>query len=87
MPRIMGFLSFSAPSTTTLPSRAATRTSRTPTIRFARDAAILKVKPKKEGWSRDSDGDESMSVSLKELVRERVPSLFSEFRPLWWLFK
>ncbi|KAF8902108.1 AB-hydrolase YheT [Gymnopilus junonius] len=50
-----------------------------PTIHFASKPALLKV--------RKHDGsNEVEEVSIKALLETKCPSLWSEFRPLWWLF-
>ncbi|KAF8968131.1 AB-hydrolase YheT [Flammula alnicola] len=51
-------------------------TSRIPIVHFASNPALLQVNSR-------NDVDH---VSLKALVETRCKSLFSEFRPLWWLF-
>ncbi|KAF8959066.1 AB-hydrolase YheT [Flammula alnicola] len=48
-----------------------------PMVHFAPKPALLRVK---KGGS-----DEVEEVSIKTLLETRCPSLFSEFRPIWWL--
>ena len=49
---------------------------------FGDNPAILPVRIRKE-----HEGDIIEHVSLKELLKTRVPSLFTPFQPLWYLFK
>ncbi|KAF8206359.1 AB-hydrolase YheT [Mycena galopus ATCC 62051] len=51
---------------------------KTPEIRFAHDPAYVFLQPKNTGGKE--------SVSLRELVESKCPSLSSKFRPAWWLF-
>jgi len=51
-----------------------------PIVHFADKPATLPVK-KRDG----SDAIEHLSI--KELLETRCASLFTGFRPLWWLFK
>ncbi|RXW24113.1 hypothetical protein EST38_g1711 [Candolleomyces aberdarensis] len=50
-----------------------------PTVHFAEKPALLPVKKQTE-----TDGTDLLS--LQELLETRCPSLFTEFKPLWWLF-
>ena len=51
-----------------------------PTVRFGLKPAILEVKTRK-------DGERTEWLSLQELLETRCQSLFSVFKPVWWLFK
>ena len=52
-----------------------------PTVRFGLKPAILEVKTRRDGdkWTERR--------SLQELLETRCQSLFSVFKPVWWLFK
>jgi hypothetical protein len=52
-----------------------------PTVRFGLKPAILEVKTRKDGDKRTE------RLSLQELLETRCQSLFSVFKPVWWLFK
>ena len=52
-----------------------------PTVRFGLKPAILEVKTRKDGDKRTE------RLSLQELLKTRCQSLFSVFKPVWWLFK
>lgn len=54
--------------------------SRYPLIHFSSNPAVITVKKHK-------GSDEVERISLRTLVETRCKSLFTEFRPLWWLFK
>lgn len=54
--------------------------SGSPIIHFADKPATLRVK--KSDGSHDVD-----ELSIKTLLETRCPSLFSHFKPLWWLPK
>jgi len=57
---------------------------RTPTIRFPSEPAFIAIrKERKDG----RPGGEIEYKSLRELVQSRCSSLFTEFCPLWYLFK
>ena len=56
---------------------------RSPTIHFSSKPTVLAIKKNDNG----SDSSEVEHKSLRHLVESRVPSLFTEFRPLWWLSK
>lgn len=49
------------------------------TIHFPAKPVTLSVRKK------DEDGVEQRSI--RELVETSVPSVFKDFKPLWWLFK
>ncbi|KAF9480145.1 AB-hydrolase YheT [Pholiota conissans] len=49
-----------------------------PTIHFADKPAHLRVR-------RAKGSDEVDEISIKALLETKCPSLFSEFKPLWWL--
>lgn len=49
-----------------------------PEIHFASDPAVLRVR-------KDKDSNEIEYVSIRTLLETRCKSLFTEFRPLWWL--
>jgi hypothetical protein len=51
-----------------------------PIVHFAPKPALLQAKKRK-------DSDEVEELSLQILLETRCPSLFSEFRPVWWLAK
>lgn len=53
---------------------------KTPLIHFSSKPALVTVKKSK-------GSDEVERQSLRALVESRCKSLFTEFRPLWWLFK
>lgn len=53
---------------------------RTTLVHFASKPAMITVK-------KASDTDETEELSLRDLVETRCKSLFTDFRPLWWLFK
>ncbi|KAG6835448.1 hypothetical protein H0H93_001370 [Arthromyces matolae] len=53
---------------------------RNPIIHFAAKPAILTVK-------KGGEGDDLENLSFQTLVQTRCPSLYTKFRPLWWLFK
>ncbi|KAG5643483.1 hypothetical protein DXG03_000871 [Asterophora parasitica] len=53
---------------------------RAPLIHFSPKPALVNVK-------KGKDTDETQQTSLRELVETRCQSLFTEFKPLWWLFK
>ncbi|KAF8894594.1 AB-hydrolase YheT [Infundibulicybe gibba] len=50
-----------------------------PIVRFSPDPAIITVR-------KSADSDETEQVSIRTLVETRCKSLFTEFRPIWWLF-
>ncbi|KAF8636529.1 hypothetical protein AX17_003342 [Amanita inopinata Kibby_2008] len=50
-----------------------------PLIRFAPKPVTLTVKKR-------NDSDKTEEATLRELLEARCPSLFSDFRPAWWLF-
>jgi hypothetical protein len=52
-----------------------------PTVRFGLKPAILEVKTRNDGDKRTE------RHSLQELLKTRCQSLFSVFKPVWWLFK
>ena len=52
-----------------------------PTVRFGLKPAILEVKTRKDGEKRTE------RLSLQDLLETRCQSLFSVFKPVWWLFK
>jgi hypothetical protein len=54
----------------------------TPTVHFAEKPALLSVQKNTE-----TDGAEAELLSLRVLLETRCPSIFTEFKPLWWLFK
>ena len=70
-----GILAMVLAVTPFLASRAA------PTVRFGLKPAILEVKTRKDGDKRTE------RLSLQELLETRCQSLFSVFKPVWWLFK
>jgi len=51
-----------------------------PTVHFDSTPALLPVK-------KGKDEDEIEHVSIKTLLETRCPSLFTSFKPLWWLSK
>ncbi|KAF5315695.1 hypothetical protein D9611_004676 [Ephemerocybe angulata] len=55
-----------------------------PTIQFSSKPAILAVK-RASGDSEDDD-KKADRLSYRALLQARCPSLFTEFKPLWWLF-
>ncbi len=52
-----------------------------PTVRFGLKPAMLEVKTRKDGDKRTE------CLSLQELLETRCQSLFTVFKPVWWLFK
>ncbi|KAF8798005.1 AB-hydrolase YheT [Phlegmacium glaucopus] len=50
-----------------------------PEIHFASKPAILPVR-------KDKESNEVQYISIRTLLETRCKSLFSDFRPLWWLF-
>jgi uncharacterized protein len=62
---------------------------RMPIIHFASKPAVIAVRNERED---DHSGSNNRRIeleykSLRELVESRCSSLFTEFRPLWYLFK
>jgi len=51
-----------------------------PTVHFDPTPALLPVK-------KGKDQDEIEHVSIKTLLETRCPTLFTPFKPLWWLSK
>ena len=55
-------------------------TGSSPVVHFADKPATLQVR-------RNDGSDDVDAVSIKTLLETRCPSLFSRFKPLWWLPK
>ena len=51
-----------------------------PDVQFAPKPAVLRVK-------KDKESNETEFISIRTLLETRCKSLFTEFRPLWWLSK
>lgn len=51
-----------------------------PTVHFADKPAVLRVR-------KGDDSDSVEEISLRTLLQTRCPSLFTEFKPIWWLPK
>jgi hypothetical protein len=59
---------------------------RTTLIRFASKPAVVTVRKQDSG--KDSEADDGIeNVTLQKLVENKCKCLFTDFRPLWYLFK
>ena len=65
------------------------RTSKdqTPIIHFPPKPAVIAVRRDRRDDDPGSNGDGVEYKSLRELVESRCSSLFTEFRPIWYLFR
>ena len=63
-----------------------TRNGNSTQIHFSPKPAVVAIRKRENRKDRDAD-DGIEHVSLQHLVETRCKSLFTDFRPLWYLFK
>jgi hypothetical protein len=61
--------------------------ARIPIFHFPPKPAVIAVRKGQRNYDSDSNDGGIEYKNLRELVESRCPSLFTEFHPLWYLFK